>query len=127
MKRIGIITYHRVRDYGSVLQAYALLRYLKNQGHDVSIINYIPRAHSTKMEFLGTPEGPVLKRMIYVIGSFPIRLKVHSVYKDFRSNYLKLTEHEYRDKADLTTYPLDLDVYVTGGDQVWNSQYDFHG
>ena len=38
--RIGIVTFHGADNYGSVLQAYALSRYLRTLGHEVDIIDY---------------------------------------------------------------------------------------
>lgn len=55
MKQIGIVTYHKVRNYGSVLQSYALMRVLQKKGYDAQIINYIPFPHSTKEEYFGAP------------------------------------------------------------------------
>lgn len=40
--RIRTITCHDVGNYGASLQAYALMRFLKQQGHDVKIIDYLP-------------------------------------------------------------------------------------
>ena len=40
--KIGILTCHRVHNYGALLQAYALLFFLKNLKHDVEIIDYWP-------------------------------------------------------------------------------------
>ncbi len=39
--KIGIITYHKFNNCGSMLQAYALQRYLELSGYDAEIINYI--------------------------------------------------------------------------------------
>ena len=39
---IKIITCHDVYNYGASLQAYALQTYLKQKGHDVEIIDYLP-------------------------------------------------------------------------------------
>lgn len=41
--RIGILTFHRAKNYGAVLQSYALVTYLKSLGHDVCIIDYYPK------------------------------------------------------------------------------------
>lgn len=124
--KIGIITYHHNRNYGSILQTYALMKYLQNQGHDVCIINYVPKGHDTRMEFLGAPEGSIIKKIIYVVGAFPLRLRVHKVYKKFRESYLRLTETEYTSKEDFVKQPLALDLYITGSDQVWCSRCNFH-
>ena len=40
--RIRTITCHDVCNYGASLQAYALMTYLKDRGHDVKIIDYLP-------------------------------------------------------------------------------------
>ena len=40
--KIKTITCHDVYNYGASLQAYALMSYLKQLGHDVEIIDYKP-------------------------------------------------------------------------------------
>lgn len=42
--KIGILTFHRAHNYGAVLQAYALVTYLKNIGHDAEIVDYRPES-----------------------------------------------------------------------------------
>jgi len=38
--KIGILTFYRVPNYGAMLQAYALWKYLERRGHQVEFINY---------------------------------------------------------------------------------------
>ena len=40
MKRIGIITIHKINNYGSVFQAYALQKACEDLGCKAEIINY---------------------------------------------------------------------------------------
>jgi len=40
--RAGILTYHFSENFGAVLQAYALQRWLQQQGLQVSLLNYHP-------------------------------------------------------------------------------------
>ena len=40
MKKIGIITFHRAKNYGAVLQAYALQHTLEQLGSDCEIVDY---------------------------------------------------------------------------------------
>jgi len=40
--KIKTITCHEVYNYGASLQAYALMKYLQDLGHDVEIIDYKP-------------------------------------------------------------------------------------
>ena len=37
--KIGIVTFHSAHNYGAVLQAWSLQEYLKQQGHEVEIVN----------------------------------------------------------------------------------------
>lgn len=39
--KIGILTYHKTSNFGSVLQAYSLYRKVADLGYDCEIINYI--------------------------------------------------------------------------------------
>ena len=38
---IGIVTFQNSNNYGALLQAYALTKYLENKGHNVFILDYI--------------------------------------------------------------------------------------
>ena len=40
MKEIGLITFHRTLNYGSLLQTFATLLCLKNNGANVELIDY---------------------------------------------------------------------------------------
>lgn len=43
MDRIGIITFHRSYNYGSILQAFALQKYIKENVGEAKIIDFIHR------------------------------------------------------------------------------------
>ena len=45
MKKIGIITFHKAINYGSVLQAYSLQHLLESEGYLVEIIDYEPKKY----------------------------------------------------------------------------------
>lgn len=49
MKKIEVITLHRIVNYGSVLQAYATQYALENMGYDVEFLDYYPE----RMHLLG--------------------------------------------------------------------------
>ena len=49
MKKIGILTYHRVFNFGSLLQTYALQKYLENKGQMVEVIDYYPERLQKKI------------------------------------------------------------------------------
>jgi hypothetical protein len=38
--KIGILTMHYRRNYGGILQSYAMMKVLQGLGHDVEVINF---------------------------------------------------------------------------------------
>ena len=55
MKKIGILTFHKSINYGSVLQAWALSKVLTD--YDVSIIDYEPSAYKTNYGLFAPSKG----------------------------------------------------------------------
>ena len=121
-KKIGIITQHRVVNYGSMLQAYALQEKLVELGCESEIIDYYPERF--------TPIG-MLKRIkeksdklkkhlsvrtaarIIIIPSYFIRFKM---FFAFMKSKMNLTEKVYRTEEELNAEQFDYDVYCTGSD-----------
>ena len=50
MKKVGVMTWYKYNNYGTVLQSFALSSIIKELGYDTSLINYTPR------EFIDTPD-----------------------------------------------------------------------
>ena len=117
--RIGIITMHRVPNFGSALQAYALQQKLFQHGYDNKIIDYIYSYDDYNPNLFRF----ALDKMRYYAKVFlrhPVSL---TLFHKFRSKYLKTSWHEYT-KHDLMNgkFPF-FDVYMTGSDQVWNCKF----
>lgn len=121
MKKIGVITMHRVQNFGSVLQAYALSEKLNRLGADCEIIDYqYPNAfHLSSVS--------TVKRS-FNIELFIRRIKYFILYRnslqkkrfrDFLNSTLK-TSRYYPTRQSLKECPPMYDVYITGSDQVWN-------
>lgn len=120
--KIAIITLHRVYNYGSVLQAYATQRVFEKHGYDVKIIDYITPQRTKWRLFWGKgSEGQ--SNIIYriaKIGSFILKEKTFGSFVKTRLNLTK----KYVTADELQKEPPEADVYVTGSDQTWNSQYN---
>ena len=125
--RIRIITCHDVYNAGASLQAYALMQYLKDCGHEVKIIDYKPdylsRYYSLKA--VNNPEYDRAGiREIYLLVKMPGRIKkLFSKRKyrfdAFRKNALELTDATYRTCEELKNIE-EADLYLAGSDQIWN-------
>lgn len=121
--KIGILTFHYGYNYGGVLQAYALQEYIRHQGHDVSIINYIPLSY--KVDFLyGISRRYPLLSLKHVVGNLLYQKNSIKTFEDFRSKYLNTTLKTIS-IAELEQTCKDFDIIIVGSDQVWNpGQHD---
>ena len=126
MKKVGIITLHRVVNYGSVLQTYALQTKIQKLGYKVEIIDYYPdRLHLLGMEKRIKNKGKLFEKNIFIrnfarVIIFPSYLIRFKVFKNFLKKYINLTKKVYYSENDLNSASFDYDIYCTGSDQVWN-------
>ena len=72
--KIGIITmYYYSYNYGGLLQAYALTRFLRSNGIDAEQISYIPTVKGMQFKDVNIPDTPIFKRVCEKIGTRIIR------------------------------------------------------
>lgn len=117
--KIKTITCHNVYNAGASLQAYALAEYLKQLGHDIEIIDYVPDyLRHYKLYGVGNSayNKPFLKEA-YQLAKLPGRLlarygKRKHRFDDFTKNYLPLTEKHYSSNEELKRCPPEADVYI---------------
>ena len=129
--KIKTITCHDVYNSGASLQAYALMKYLEEEGNEVEIIDYKPDYLSNHYK-LGVVTNPKYERNLilkiaYLTLKFPGRvlaLKNKKKYDEFRSNYLKITKRRYVSNDELKNNPPQADVFICGSDQIWNSKFN---
>ena len=127
--KIKTITCHDVYNVGAGLQAYALLTYLEQLGHDVQIIDYKPDYLSKHYSFsiVGNPiyEKGKLIKFLYLMVKFPKRLwcyfgKRKRRFDLFKKEYLKVTPICYSSNEHLKDETPEADIYIAGSDQIWN-------
>ena len=119
MAKVGILTFHSALNFGAVLQAYALQKYLEKCGHDVDIINYIPER--IKRAYTRNPfkaQSDPVNIVKYGIKSL-LTAKQYRLFKGFRSNYLKLTK-KIDSKDELFILSDKYDTIICGSDQIWD-------
>lgn len=115
---------HRVVNYGSALQAYALQKYIADHiSKDVCLIDYdYPnKEHRQFMKSQTTLLSKLKIGMIQVVGTFlKNRRNRKSRYKYFYDKYFLLSGRRYHSHDEIMNYPPECDAYITGSDQVWN-------
>lgn len=108
MKRIGIITIHSDLNYGAALQAYALNEFLRNQGYQAEIINYIKIPNHPR-----TYPFPI--NIAYKLMNIPRFRR----YRKFLKS--SVTTKTYNSLEELmTNFNEPFDILISGSDQVWN-------
>lgn len=128
--RINTITCHRVYNHGASLQAWALASFLKQQGHEVKIIDYRPdylRNHY-KLTVANPRFDKPIVRLLYLAAKYSgwkksLARKV--AFDAFDQKFIAplVTEQCYLSADELMRNPPDADVYIAGSDQIWNTLF----
>lgn len=108
-----IITIHCIPNFGSVFQSYGLVEFLRKQGEDVKIIDYRPHYY---LEGRGALKSYIAK--LLNLKSFVSQTKK---YNRFIRKELSLTPKVYKTFQDLVSLNEQEAVFISGGDQIWNS------
>ena len=131
-KRIAIVTIYGIPNYGSVLQAYALQKYLQKHywEYDIKLINYDYRGFIHRVKRIKeTGLVNFLKNEIVLrLGIVPEerRIKLRK-FQEFRKTYLDETK-SYSNSLSLRISKeiREFDVFLSGSDQIWNTK-ELHG
>lgn len=126
-KKIYIITLQNVRNYGSVLQAFATQHIFENLGLEVGFFDYykdgwktslLKRAKSYTMNdgFIGA----FVKTALLI----PTFIKQDIIFKKFLRKHLHIISASVTSEDDFKKLKLDADIYCTGSDQTWNSGWN---
>jgi hypothetical protein len=126
---IKTITCHDVYNYGASLQAFALMKYLENLGHEVEIIDYKPDYLDKRYKLFAVSsryKRNIFLAFIYLLIKIPMRFFYRSrkyAFDRFTRSYLKITPQRYKHYAELKENPPYADIYFAGSDQIWNTLY----
>lgn len=108
--KAGIITFHNAENYGAALQTFALMKTLQTLGCDCEVIDYRNR---------GVFKRNTIKTLYYGL-TLQRPLQNHQAYRNFRNQYLTLSERVYRTLADFESDAGSYDYLFFGSDQIWN-------
>ena len=112
--KIGIMSMHRVRNYGSFLQAYGLKALLERQGHRVRFIDIESAPASQKPTRLSRWKHRLHKVDRYFFKQIRfnnIRRNNVAMFQEVQKTFLHLEE---------CTTPADCDAVVIGSDEIFN-------
>ncbi len=112
MKKVGIMTMHRVVNYGSYLQAYGLRKIIKSLGHEVEFLDYHYCPGVTEVK------PPTFFEKVWDNRDIFHYIKRRKLYKNFKNELDKgLKEFGVGEEKN---YSHDIDTLVIGSDEVFN-------
>lgn len=131
-KRIGILTmYYLSSNYGGLLQAFALTKYLNDHGYDAKQITYDFYSDAENLTKSRTQKHfakrlwikrfakiVIMKANEYLHGGVKLQVKKRNICKQFRES-IPHTDKVYL-ANELQETLNDFDVFLVGSDQVWN-------
>ena len=109
--KVATITFHWSVNYGAVLQAYALQKYLRTHGADAEVIDYVPRRVELSKFLLALKkkDRPFFRK--------------RKLLRNFCKRELKLSKKTYRNNRALFQCADRYDAVICGSDQIWNESF----
>ena len=125
-EKVGIITLHRVVNYGSVLQTYALQEKIRELGYNPEVIDYYPEIGMIKrIKNKGNKyEKSLIIRNLARLIIFPSYIIRFNTFVYFLKKYINLSQKTYKTEEEINQETFEYDIFCTGSDQVWNSSWN---
>ena len=121
MKIAAILTVHVGQNFGSNLQTIATCDVIKNLGFHPIVVNYIPKRVARNSYWRGAIKNPI--KLFWRILNAPLFYRNLHIYENYLARYCDLTSPIY-DEDNFGKICPQADIYITGSDQVWNSQHN---
>lgn len=116
--KVGILTFHNAHNYGAVLQAFALKKYLVTLGVDAQIIDYrceVNERSDLNRFFRRRNLAALFVDFIFKFKRFKNK---NTKFSLFINNELS-PQNQVRKPIDFES--LNYDAFIIGSDQVWNT------
>lgn len=130
--KVGILTLHRVKNYGSVLQTYAVSEVLNKKGHTAVVIDYIPERMKPWPDLLYVrPDRYTIRgkenklvKLAFILASILPRAYYYNQFRSFVARRVTTTPKKYYKYEDLCNANFGFDMYINGSDQIWNMDWE---
>ena len=119
---IIVTTFNKAHNYGAMLQEYALLNLLKSKNYNINVLNYNDKEIAKCYKYYGFGNGTLKQRIKTIIKYtlfFNKNKKRYYNFEKFENKYISLTQ-KYDNFSELQD--INIDIMITGSDQVWNYQ-----
>lgn len=114
-KKVSIVTFHCVPNYGAALQAYAMQEVLKRYFENVEILDYRPDRITKEYSTISCYSVFSFVMTLWSANSFVRRKKRFS---QFIKKYMQLSYINGNVNENFEQYQTDM--FILGSDQIWN-------
>lgn len=125
-KKITILTLQNVRNYGSALQALATQTLFEQLGCEVDFFNYYRSNISSIWQRCKTwnKNKSLIAKVVYPFILIPSFIRLDNVFMKFLKRNIHTQRQRVSNIKDFKTVKLTSDIYCTGSDQTWNSDWN---
>lgn len=122
MKRVGIITIHKINNYGAIEQAYALNKFLRNLDYDVKTIDFQTYrvAESYRIFYPIKSRMDIIRNGQALLYYFKLKRR-NRRFSQFLDSMIPMTKRTYFSNEELQNEQFDFEYYICGSDQIWNT------
>lgn len=126
--KIGILTFHCSNNYGAMLQAYGLKKYLRLKGLNVSIVPYEPPYMTGRHWLFPYVPHKSLFCQSGWRGGWKARIGIGTDFFRQKENMLKFRKKYLTEDASKKIFflcqmkSLSYHYYIVGSDQIWNPE-----
>ena len=121
-KKIGILSLPFHRNYGGILQSYALYRVIQKLGYSPCLLNRDVVNHVSKKEWLIN-----IKRNLFSIIGIKSHPTCYQILRESLSSMLSFVDKNIPNRLNFyefsTLENIKFDAVVVGSDQVWRKGY----
>lgn len=127
--KLALITLSCAHNYGAVLQTYALSQYLISLGHRVEVIDYITERYNMDAPDFVCRSTRRWSRnaftvLLWKLSRHQWELKSRDIFRAFLQQHVQMSRR-YFSNRELKADPPVADAFLTGSDQIWNSDFSW--
>lgn len=123
--KIGILTFHRASNYGTVLQAQAMAMALQELGYDAELIDYRPEYNERTLQIRKIRQARTIKTVLSIILNRAIYGKqLKQKIQNFMEyiGEMNVSETVMYLPNEVGEIARQYDVILSGSDQLWNER-----
>lgn len=124
--KIGILTFHKAKNYGALLQAYALQKKINDNNYEAEIIDYDCPKFKNMYSLFNFKNIRNIKSFFRELVTTYYKFQKYNKFNNFIKKYIKISNRKNINRNGLNELNELYDIFITGSDQVWsNSCADF--